>query len=110
MDDAARSVTDLPIACTLGPGEGAMRLDRWKALAAQGSPVARRSGDVLEVRYVFEPTFRDELMALAAAERECCSFVTWTVSIDGDDTVLRVKADPERLDDIRAIAGLFGTE
>jgi hypothetical protein len=49
-----------------------------------------------------------ELRALASAEAECCSFVTWTVSQEHDDVILRVAADPERPDDVAGIASLFG--
>jgi hypothetical protein len=49
----------------------------------------------------------EELEALAAAERQCCSFVAWTVSRDDDSVVLNVAADPGRPDDIAAIAALF---
>jgi hypothetical protein len=110
MADAAKTVLGLPLACTLGQGDGAARVEQWKTLSAEGSSDARRSGNVLEVRYRFEPRFREELMALVDAERECCAFVTWTVGVDGDDMVVRVEAHPERPDDIRAIAGLFATE
>jgi hypothetical protein len=48
------------------------------------------------------------LRELVAAERECCSFVTWTVSQEQDQVILRVAADPERPDDVVGIASLFG--
>jgi hypothetical protein len=51
-----------------------------------------------------------ELEALAAAERRCCSFVTWAVSKEDDLVVLNVVAAPERPDDIAAIAALFGAD
>jgi len=35
-----------------------------------------------------------ELEALAASERECCSFVTWSVSRQDPDTLLTIAADP----------------
>ena len=69
----------LPIACTLGPNEGSVRTRRWEALAATGRTSARRRGHRLEVRYEPGPGVREELEALAAAERRCCSFVAWEV-------------------------------
>jgi hypothetical protein len=107
MENVERADTDLPVACTLVPGEGAERLHRWQALAARGRPVAQLSGHVLEVRYSLEPDVQSELQELAAAERQCCSFVTWTVSQRQDHVSLHVAADPERPDDIVAIASLF---
>ena len=99
--------TGLPVACTLGPDDGSARLRRWQALAEKGGPSARRSGHRLEVSYQAEPGVRDELEALAAAERECCSFVAWEVSQDGDLPVLRVTADPSDPDAVAPIAALF---
>jgi hypothetical protein len=105
--DHGPPAVELPIACTL-PGDGAARVRRWQGLAARGCAVARLSGHVLEVRYSLQPGVRGELEELAAAERLCCSFVTWTVSQDGDHVMLRVAADPERPDDVADIASLFG--
>jgi hypothetical protein len=47
------------------------------------------------------------LEALAAAERQCCSFAEWKVTHEEDHVVLRVAAAPGRPDDIAAIAALF---
>ncbi len=98
----------LPIACTLGPDDGPARLRRWQAVADKGHPVAQRRGHRLEVRYQPEAGVRDELEALAAAERQCCKFVAWDVIQDGQHPVLRVTADPSRPDDVAPIAALFG--
>jgi len=108
MDNTGQSDTVLPIACTLVPGEGAERLRRWQALAERGRPVAQLNQHLLEVRYRLEPDVRSELQELAAAERECCSFVTWTVSQDQDHVILCVAADPERPEAVAGIASLFG--
>ncbi len=100
--------TMLPLACTLGSGEGSARMRRWQAVASKGRPIAQRRGHQLEVRYQPEPGVRDELEALAAAERQCCKFVAWDVIQDGQHPVLRVTADPSRPDDVAPIAALFG--
>ena len=98
----------MPVACTLGPNDGAARMRRWEALSKQGLPTARRRGHLLEVRYQLTLDLHEELEALAAAERECCSFVAWNVTQDQDYVVLRVAADPGAPDDVAAIAALFG--
>lgn len=108
LDDSA--TVALPIACTLSADDGPARTQRWQALSAAGHPSARRSGHLLEVRYDPELGVRETLEALAAAEQRCCSFVTWEVSQDGDQIVLRVKADPSRPDDVAPIAALFGAD
>lgn len=101
---------ELPLACALGPDDGAARMRRWQALADQGRPTARRSGHRLQVRYEPEPGVREELEALAAAERQCCSFVAWDVTQEGQNPVLYVTADPNAPDEVAPIAVLFGTE
>jgi hypothetical protein len=101
---------ELPVACTLGPDDGPARMRRWQVLGEKGRPTARRSGHRLEVRYQAEPGVRDELEALAAAERQCCAFVAWDVSHEGHHAVLHVTADPGAPDDVAPIAALFGAD
>lgn len=102
------SRAELPLACTLGPNDGSARLRRWQHLADAASPSARRDGHRLEVRYHAGPGVREELEALAVAEAECCSFVSWTVTQDGDHTVLHVTAQRDTPDAVAPIAALFG--
>jgi hypothetical protein len=98
----------LPLACTLGPDDGAARLRRWQILAEKSPPRAQRSGNMLEVRWQLQAGVKDELEALAAAERQCCSFVSWGVTSEGVDVVLRVTAGENRPSDVVPIAALFG--
>jgi hypothetical protein len=71
MDEAhSNGRTLLPLACTLGADDGAAQLDRWRALAARGRPVARRDGHRLEVRFESVPGMVDELRALVATEQQ----------------------------------------
>lgn len=98
----------LPVACTLGPDDGRARMERWQRLAEIADPRARRTGHELVVRYQPAPGVTEELEALAAAEAECCRFVAWGVTRDGDHPVLHVTADPRTPDDVAAIAALFG--
>jgi hypothetical protein len=102
------SRSELPIACTLGPDDGPARLRRWRAVAEHGQPEASRDGRTLEVRYRSVAGIAPELADLAAAEQQCCSFVTWTVTQEPDQVVLRVVADEDTPDDVAPIAVLFG--
>jgi MerR family transcriptional regulator, copper efflux regulator len=105
MGGAQPELGELPIACTLDLNDGAARLQRWRALSAKGHPIARRNGDRLVVRYRDEPGVREELDALAAAERRCCSFADWEVAPEGGQIILRIVSSP---DGIAALAELFG--
>ena len=98
---------DLPLACTLGASDGAERLQRWRALAQKSQPrVSRRSNQVV-VRWQLDPRGALELGGLAAAERDCCAFLAWSVTRAGKDCILTVTADPTRPDDVAAVAALF---
>ena len=97
----------LPLACTLGPADGADRSRRWRQLAAEAAPVARRSEGRLEVRYRPGPGVLDELRALAAAEGECCSFVAWAVTEPDGNPTLVVSAPAGAPGNIEPIAALF---
>lgn len=110
VNDAPGSAdrTELPLACTLGPDDGSARLRRWQHLADTANPSSRRDGHQLEVHYQPGPGVREELEALAAAEAQCCSFVAWSVTQDGDHPILRVTAEPDTPDDVAPIAALFG--
>lgn len=100
-------VIELPVACTLGPDDGAARIQRWEALSTKGRLSARRTGPLLEVRYTSEPGLQEELQKLAVAERQCCSFAEWNVTQEEDHVVLQIRTDPARPDDIAVFAALF---
>lgn len=107
--DACRAPDDLglPVACTLGPDDGAERMRRWQQLVERASPAARRTGHQLDVGFQSGPGVREELEALAAAEQQCCAFVTLTVTTNSGQPVLRVTAPPNQPDNIEPIANLF---
>lgn len=111
--DDAMSIPErdhLPIACTLDGGDGIARMRRWQALADRAHPRTTRDAGTLEVR--FEPVLGAlaELVSLAAAEQECCGFVTWTVYDHANGPVLLVTAEPGRPDDVAPIAAMFNVE
>lgn len=62
-----RRPVELPVACTLGPDDGAERMRRWHQLVKRAAPIARRIGQQLEVRFQSGPGVREELKALAAS-------------------------------------------
>lgn len=99
---------DLPVACSLGPDDGPERLRRWRQLADRAKPVAIRDGARLTVRYEPAPGVLEELQALATAEAECCSFVTWSVGEYGTTPVLLVTAANDTPDAVTPIAAMFG--
>jgi hypothetical protein len=73
-------------------------------------PRARRNGHRLEIRWRVDADGASELEALVAAERECCSFVTWAVSREDPDSILEVTAAASRPEELDAIAQLFAAD
>ncbi len=105
---APDQLTDLPVACTLGPDDGPARMHRWERLHRSAGPVAVLRGRALVVTYQASPGVLTELTELAAAEQVCCSFVAWTVGAEDGLPVLRVTAPPGAPEAVQPIAGLFG--
>jgi hypothetical protein len=85
MADRDRGVpeVELPVACALGAGDGVARMRRWQALAKKSPPRAPLTDNRLEVQWHLDAGGAIELDLLAAAERECCSVLSWTVTRAG---------------------------
>lgn len=96
-----------PVTCTLGSDDGLVRLQRWQRLHQIAAPTAQLKHGELEVRYQPGPDVLSELEDLVADERVCCSFVSWAVTEDSGQPVLRVTAPPSSPDDIKPIAAMF---
>src|SRR5215207_7841263 len=88
--------TELPVlaepvlACTLGAGDQADRVARWRQLARAGLRDADTAAGRLRLRYELSPAEQDELRELAAGERSCCGFARFDVTTAGRDAVLEV--------------------
>jgi hypothetical protein len=89
-------MTDSPLlACSLSAPAAAERARRWRALLHRallyGAPIAGGR------RLVFgaAPGAAAELEDLVAGERECCPFLTMTITPDGERLVLDVVAPPD---------------
>ena len=97
----------MPLACTLGPDDGRSRMLHWREIHEAANPVASVDAGRLEVRYQPGPGVRVELADLAAAEQNCCSFVTWSVSQVEGQPVLHVVSPTDTPQAIAPIAALF---
>jgi hypothetical protein len=85
----------IPVACTLGTGDLAGRVARWRAVAARAA--GRRASTEHGVRLSFAagPGVAAELRELAVLERDCCAFATWSVRQDGDRILVDVSGDTQ---------------
>jgi DNA-binding transcriptional MerR regulator len=79
-----------PIACSLGGGDMATRIDEWRAVLGE---VTDRHALPNGRRLVFgEPAPLAEIARLTAAEYECCPFFAFAVTIDARGVALEVTA------------------
>ena len=92
------------IACTLSAGSMKGRLADWQSLLAH---VERREPIDGGVRSVFAPSVPiGDLMRLVAAERDCCQFFNFAITVDTRGVALEVRA-PE--DALEFVESMFGT-
>ena len=109
--DPTGSVDALPIACTLGAGEIATRLDEWNTLLADkedllGGVLARHALDDGGLRLEFGPAADvTEIARLAAAEQGCCRFFTFALIIDERGIALEVHVPTDAQPVLTALFG-----
>ena len=94
-----------PVACSLTASELGLRMSRWRALLAQADPRVSRTSRGLRLSLAARPGADLELTELAALERDCCAFATWSVTAEGDRLVLDVSAIAG--DGVPAVQALF---
>jgi MerR family transcriptional regulator, copper efflux regulator len=83
---------DRPIACSLDADETDARLDEWRRVLAEVTDREPVDGGV---RVRFGPAAdAGTIAALAAAEHECCRFLTFTLHVD-DQLALDVLSPPD---------------
>ena len=94
----------IPVACTLSSDDLASRLDRWRSLGARSLLSSAHDGETVTVAFRHSDDVLAELTVLAAAERECCPFLLWDVTRDGDELRLLVSVAPgTRAEDAQVI-------
>jgi len=94
-----------PVACSLGQSDLARRADRWQALTSSALSNASRTESGVRLVFDAAPGVADELEALAALERDCCAFATWSLRADGSEVTLEVSGDGEAA--VTAIQSMF---
>lgn len=91
------------VACSLAPGDLAPRRERWLRLSEQALLEQTPTPAGMRLRFRSVDGAEHELRELAALERDCCSFATWSVTSDGADLILDVTADGEGVAAVRAL-------
>lgn len=85
-----------PIACTLDGPDRAARGRDWKALRERARLGEHRTEKMLTTIWRRDEGVQAEVERLVAAERECCGFLSFELTV-GDDSVTLVTAFPEGL-------------
>jgi hypothetical protein len=79
-----------PVACTLGSGDLAARVARWRAVAARAAGQRSATEHGVRLSFAAGAGVEAELRELAALERGCCAFAAWSVRADGDRILVEV--------------------
>ena len=82
----------LPIACSLSATELPARREEMAALGRDALLRARVNAAHAELLFTADPGVRERVLAFAAAEGECCAFLTMRVDADTDAVVLSIDA------------------
>lgn len=84
-------VADLPIACSLSAGGIEERQQEWSDLLVHVSTRSAAPDGALRLTFD-DATPLEDLTRLVAAERDCCAFFAFTITIDADGLTLDVRA------------------
>jgi hypothetical protein len=92
----------LPLACTLGPSDGAQRVADWHRVSTDAGRGRQRSRGQVVLRFADQPGVSRELGRLVAAERECSGFLDWQLSQIADEWHVVVSGAEDALDTLPA--------
>lgn len=98
-----RSSRAASLDCTLGDEQLTDRGARWSQLFRRSAVGHTRTPRTLRVRFKGSKPTRTELEELAGLERECCSHLRWSVSVDGSDLMLTIRGATSELDRLRPL-------
>jgi len=93
------------IACTLDDYNRGTRRERWVALASRALIGIETTERGLRLVFATESGVEQELLELAALERDCCAFATWAVTTTGNRIALDIAG--RSADAIPAVQGMF---
>ena len=97
------------MACSLGAGELAERLDRIARIGARGLIGTDSDGRRHSLSFRDDQQTRMELSDVIAAERECCPFLELTLDQGEGELVLTIDAGPEGEPIAAELARAFAT-
>ena len=81
---------DVPVACTLTPEMLVGRVSDFEDLFARHLVDWHREPTQVRLTLAVAPSAEETESALLAAERQCCSFLTFTTARQGENLVVRI--------------------
>jgi hypothetical protein len=84
--------SDLPIACSLSADELPRRLAEIGAIGQEALRAVEPDGTL---RFDADPSIRQRLEAVIAAESQCCPFLTFELREDAGELLLTIAADDD---------------
>jgi hypothetical protein len=93
----------MEIVCTLGTTDRADQAERWGRLIARAGTGREETPTGVQLRFRPGAGVAEELEALAATERECCAWATWTVATGRDGVVLDIASSGEGIAALRSM-------
>jgi hypothetical protein len=97
----------LPIACTLTATDLRARGEELRALGGDGLLDASEDDGRAVLRFRPDPSLRERVDAVVAAESECCAFLTFEVAHGEDATVLTISAPNGGAEIVHELAAAF---
>lgn len=94
----------MDISCTLTTTDLAAQRERWLRLIATSGAAREETASGLRLRFRTDSGAAAELERLAAVERDCCAWATWTVSATPGEVTLDVASSG---DGVAALHGMF---
>src|SRR5579871_4109735 len=93
------------VSCSLSRESLAERSERWHRLADRAFAGRAQTKEGLRLEFRREPGVEQELLELAALERECCAFADWRVHAENGVVALDVGGRSE--EGIAAVQAMF---
>lgn len=90
-------MTKIPIACTLTTVDAHDRVEEWRSFLADHIEIETSARDANTLRLRLRPGDATLLAAadLAAREKDCCAFFTFSIAIESDGRWLHITVPPD---------------
>jgi hypothetical protein len=95
----------VPIVCTLHPNEWGGRMEEWQRLFADHLGGIERSAPTRLRLLVAADAGLQRMRDLAAREMQCCAFMTFTVTPNGERLLVDVEVPAEAVSTLDWLAG-----